>query len=314
MPISSKYKNENYLLIIVGPTAIGKTKLSVQIAKMLGTEIVSTDSRQFYKELNVGTAKPSQEELGTVKHHLINCLSIFNDYNVKLFERDALASISNIHRRSNFAIATGGSGLFVKTLCEGIDELPSISHDIRATIEMEYNSLGLVALVNELKLKDPQYYNIVDLENPRRVIRALEVIRSSNKTYTSFKTKRKRTTRPFTIIKIGLRINRDDLYRRINDRVDKMINDGLIDEAKKLYDNRHLNALQTVGYQELFPYFEGKYGAHEAIRLVKRNTRRYAKRQLTWFNKDRDITWFDMDKDDKIVISNILTHLNPLLD
>jgi len=272
---------------------VGKTALCIALAKKFGSEIVSTDARQFYREMNIGTAKPIAEELAQVPHHLINTLSVEQAYDVKQFETDALAAIDKIFEKTDIAFATGGSGLFVKTLCEGIDEMPSADPNIRQALEARLKSEGLEALTRQLKTLDPEYYQQVDLANPQRVLRALEVCLSTGKSYSSFrKNNHNKQQRPFSIIKIGLERERDELYNRINQRVDIMLKQGLFEEAKQLYPYRHLNALQTVGYREIFGYLENQYDWEEAVRLIKRNSRRYAKRQMTWFRKDEEMTWF----------------------
>lgn len=295
---SSKiYNKTSCLLVLVGPTAVGKTELAISLARWLDTEIVSTDSRQFYQEMNIGTAKPTENERKTVPHHLVNFLSIQTSYDVKSFEQDALEAIQNIFNRKTFALATGGSGLYVKVLCEGIDEMPQGSEDLKKNLAKRLEQEGLESLANELQAKDPVYYHSADIKNPRRVLRALEVIESSGKPYSSFRQQKKNQIRPFRTIKIGLQRERETLYKRIDQRVDQMLSAGLFEEAERLYPYRHLNALQTVGYQEIFSYLDGAYDRTEAIRLIKRNSRRFAKRQLTWFRKDEEIRWFDAGKE-----------------
>jgi len=287
--------------MVAGPTAVGKTALCLSLARHFGTEIVSADSRQFYREMNVGTAKPTPEELEQVRHHLINSLSIQQNYDVKQFETDALAALDQIFEKSSMALATGGSGLFVKTLCEGIDEMPSAHPSIRQSLKGQLKTKGLAALTHQLKVLDPDYYQKADLSNSQRILRALEVCLSTGLPYSSFRTttqkKKLPQKRPFSIIKIGLERERNELYERINQRVDEMLVNGLLEEAQSLYPFREQNALQTVGYQEIFGYLEQQYNWEEAIRLIKRNTRRYAKRQLTWFKKDEEMHWFRLDSD-----------------
>lgn len=291
-----------YLLLLIGPTAVGKTALAIELARWLDTEIVSADSRQFYREMEIGTAKPTPEERNTVPHHLVDFLSVEQPYDVKNFEQDALRVLADIFNRKPTAIATGGSGLYVKTLCEGIDTMPEVSDDIRKQLQERLEAEGLESLGEELKRKDPAYHAEADVRNPRRVLRALEVIASTGKPYSDFRQQHKAAARPFNIIKIGLYRERTLLYERIDRRVDQMLAAGLLEEAKRLYPFRHRNALQTVGYRELFPYLEGQYELEEAVRLIKRNTRRFAKRQLTWFRKDPEIHWFDAgEKDGKML-------------
>ena len=284
--------------MVAGPTAVGKTALCLLLARYFSTEIISADSRQFYREMNVGTAKPSPEELAQVPHHLVNFLSIQQNYDVKQFETDALAAVDTIFEKSPVAIAAGGSGLFIKTLCEGIDEMPSAHPEVRQNLEEKLKAEGLEALTGQLKTLDPTYYLQVDLANPQRILRALEVCIATGQPYSSFRKGKEKaaetSNRPFSIIKIGLERERDELYQRINLRVDEMLNNGLLEEARQLYPFRHLNALQTVGYQEIFGYLDQNYDWEEAVRLIKRNSRRYAKRQLTWFKKDEEMKWFNL--------------------
>ncbi|PSK99848.1 tRNA (adenosine(37)-N6)-dimethylallyltransferase MiaA [Cecembia rubra] len=292
-------KQNKYLIIVVGPTAVGKTSLCLKLAKNFQTEIISSDSRQFYKEMLIGTAKPSLEELALVKHHLIDHKSIFDNYDVKDFEKDALDALNEIFKRRNLAIMTGGSGLFVNIISYGMDEIPEIEPQIRAGVIKSYQEFGLEYLQNKLKAIDPTYYSEVDIMNPQRLMRAIEVSLGTGKPYSSFRQKKK-TDRPFHIIKIGLNRDRAELYERIDQRMDLMIDQGLFEEAEKLFPYRDLNALQTVGYSEIFGSLKGEYDKVEAIRLLKRNSRRYAKRQLTWFRNDPEITWFHPDQEQEI--------------
>lgn len=288
------------LIVVVGPTAVGKTKTCLTLAKHYNSAIVSADSRQFYREMNLGTAKPSPEELQSAQHYLVNQLSIHEPYTVKDFEADALQAIGHIHTSSDKAILAGGSGLFVKAVCEGLDEIPDIPTSYRSGLVREYEENGAGPLLQQLQLLDPAYFETVDRSNIQRIIRALEVIRYTEQPFSSFR-KNKKNPRPFHIIKIGLTLPREILYDRINTRMDAMIANGLFDEAEELYPFKSLNALQTVGYSEIFGYLDGKYDREEAERLLKRNSRRYAKRQHTWFNKDPEITWFAPDDIDSIV-------------
>ncbi|WKN43966.1 tRNA (adenosine(37)-N6)-dimethylallyltransferase MiaA [Tunicatimonas pelagia] len=299
------------LIMVVGPTAVGKTKVCIRLAQHYQTEIVSTDSRQFYREMTIGTAKPNPDELAQVPHHLVNSLPITQAYDVKQFEQDALSLTEQLFRKYSFVVATGGSGLYVKTLCEGIDAMPDISEESRNFWQEQYQTKGLNFLLEELRRIDPIYYEQIDQQNHRRVLRALEVYRSSGKPFSEFRNQRKPLQpRPFQIIKIGLTMNRDTLYQRINQRVDQMIEAGLEAEAKTLLPYQHLNALRTVGYQEWFPYFAGQYDRDEAIRLIKRNSRRYAKRQWTWFNQDPEIKWFDSDLLSGQLLSSLIKHID----
>jgi tRNA dimethylallyltransferase len=292
--------DKKFLLLVIGPTAVGKTDLCLKLAKKFKTEIVSCDSRQFYREMNLGTAKPSSEELQQVKHHLINSLSIEQDYDVRMFEKDALQILDGIFQKSNVAIMTGGSGLFADAITDGLDEIPDVDPDIRKEIIFEFEEKGLVWLQSELAKADPEYCDQVDRQNPQRLMRALEVYRGTGLKFSSFRVKKK-STRPFEILKIGLDRPRQELYYRINLRMDQMIEAGLFDEAETLFGKRNLNALQTVGYTEIFGFMEGKYDRGEAVRLLKRNSRRYAKRQMTWFRRDEKICWFHPDQGREII-------------
>lgn len=291
---------KKYLTCIVGPTAVGKTSTAIKVAQFLNTEIISADSRQFYKELEIGTAKPDALELSEAKHHLVNSLSIHDEYDVGQFESDALAIINQVHERNNSVVMVGGSGLFVDAVCNGLDEFPEIEEGLRDTLNDEFKQKGLQRLVDELEGKDPEYWSTVDRKNPQRIIRALEVIRSTGKKFSDFR-KRSKKERPFQVIKIGLTMEREQLYDRIDRRMDVMIEQGLFEEAKQFLPYKGLNALQTVGYQEIFPYLEGDYDYAEAVRLLKRNSRRYAKRQLTWFRKDESVEWFEPSNTEQIL-------------
>lgn len=292
--------NKKHLICIVGPTAVGKTTNAIKVAQIFKTEIVSADSRQFYRELEIGTAKPDEHELAQAKHHLVNSLSIHDEYDVGKFEREALSIISQIHKAHDVAIMVGGSGLFVDAVCNGLDEFPEVKTGLREELNAELKNKGLAPLVEELKISDPEYFQVVDIQNPQRVIRALEVIRSTGRKFSSFRRKT-RKERPFEVIKIGLTMDRDELYGRIDERMDLMLAHGLVEEAKEFLPFKQLNALQTVGYQEIFPYLEGEYGYEEAVRLLKRNSRRYAKRQLTWFRKDESVKWFEPNQSEEML-------------
>lgn len=283
--------NKKTVIVVAGPTAVGKTAMGINLARQLGTEIISADSRQFYKEMELGTAKPDAHELSQAKHHLVNSLSIHEDYTVADFERDALAILEKIFEQNDTAIVVGGSGLYVKALCDGMDEIPEVPAHIRDDLRGEIEQFGLEKLLEELAESDAVYYQQVDRQNPQRVLRALEVCRGTGKPYSAFRTGNK-VQRSFQSVKIGLHMERELLYARIDERMDRMIDSGLFDEAAQLFPYRHLNALQTVGYTEIFECMEGNYDKEEAIRLLKRNSRRYAKRQLTWFRKDPEFVWF----------------------
>jgi len=301
--------NKKYLIVVVGPTAVGKTALSIKLAQAFNTSILSADSRQFYRQMKIGTAKPDAQELSQATHYFVDSLDIDNDYNVGRYEKEALELLDKLYQTKDVAILVGGSGLYVKALCDGIDEMPKIDPAIRERLNKEKEESGLDYLVNKLVELDPEYASIVDRNNPQRVIRALEVIESSGNTYSFYRKSGKVAVRPFEIVKIGLELPRELLYDRINTRMDQMIAAGLFDEAESLYDKRALNALQTVGYSEVFSFLAGEYDREEAVRLLKRNSRRYAKRQLTWFKKDNAINWFQPDR-----IDNILLYLKGLLD
>jgi tRNA dimethylallyltransferase len=294
------FKRNKYLITVVGPTAVGKTSLCLKIAKKFDTEIISADSRQFYRETNLGTAKPSIQELEEVKHHYIGHKSVFDTYDVKAFERDTLALLEGFYKEKDLAILTGGSGLFIDAICNGMDEIPDVDTELRQKLIGSYQENGIVFLQKELQLYDPVYFSEVDLNNPQRLMRALEVCMGTGKPYSSFR-KKSKIQRPFQVIKIGLKREREELYGRIEQRMDAMIAQGLFEEAASLFEYRHLNALHTVGYTEIFGYLEGKYDKDEAIRLLKRNSRRYAKRQMTWFKRDADMTWFHPEQDSEII-------------
>lgn len=283
------------LIVIAGPTASGKTATGIELAKRLGTEIISADSRQFYREMSIGTAKPTNDELAQAKHHFINSHSITDKFNVGDFEQQGLALLHELLKTRDNVVMVGGSGLYIKAICEGFDQLPDIDPDIRERLNIELAINGIELLQERLKAVDPDYYNQVDIHNPQRVIRALEVFEGSGQPFSSFR-KANLKQRPFNIVKYGLLWPREELYNRINLRVDMMINDGLVDEVKSLLPYRHLNALNTVGYTEIFDYLDGKTGLPEAIAAIKQNTRRFAKRQMTWFNKDKEIKWLSPDE------------------
>ena len=284
----------------MGPTAVGKTDLCLNLAKKFKTEIVSCDSRQFYREMNLGTAKPTSEELKQVPHHFINSLSIEDEYDVKKFEQEALVLLESLFEQHQVVIMTGGSGLFADAIVNGLDEMPVVAPEIRAGIIQEYEQKGLAFLQKEIAINDPEYFEKVDQKNPQRLMRALEIWRGTGQKFSSFRVKSKKE-RPFEVIKIGLERDREELYSRIDLRMDQMITAGLFQEADALFEKRHLNALQTVGYSEIFGFLEGRYDKEEAIRVLKRNSRRYAKRQLTWFKKDESIKWFSPENKESIL-------------
>lgn len=284
--------NNKKLIVLTGPTAVGKTKEAINLAKALNTEIISADSRQFYKELNIGVATPTEEELSEVKHHFIGHISIHNNYNVGLFEKDALDRIELLFKTYDTIVLTGGSGMYIDVVCNGMDSLPDVDIEIRNELNRVFKEEGISVLQEELREKDIEYYNIVDKKNHIRIIRALEVIRQTGKTFSFYRTNKK-TQRDFQIFKFALQRERSELIERINKRVDLMMEDGLLDEAKTVYLYKHLSALNTVGYKELFKYFEGEISLENAIEDIKTNTRRYAKRQMTWFRKDKEYIWLD---------------------
>lgn len=279
------------LVIITGPTGIGKTAVAIQLAKYFDSEIISADSRQLFKELYIGTATPNPHELSEVKHHFIQSHSIADNYNASRYENEALQLINELFIKTNLLFLTGGSMLYINAVCNGIDEMPDADPEIRLYLKSKFENEGIESLRLQLKQLDPNYYQNVDLKNPNRIIHALEISLTTGKPYSSFRTNPKKI-RPFKIIKIGLDCDRQILHNRINTRVDKMIAEGLESEAKNLLAHRNLNALNTVGYRELFDYFDGKISLDTAIELIKRNSRRYARKQLIWFRNDPQIKWF----------------------
>ena len=294
------------LYVLVGPTAVGKTSEAISLAKCLNTEILSSDSRQFFEEMKIGVASPTEEELKSVKHHFIGHISVEDNYNVGLYEKDALEKIDNLFETYDTLVLTGGSGMYVDVVCNGIDNLPDVRKEIREELNDIFTSKGIIPLQEELREKDPEYYNKVDTQNHIRLIRALEVIRGTSKPFSSFLTKKK-TERDFEIIKFCLYMDREKLIERIHKRVDIMIEEGLEDEARRLYQFKDLPALNTVGYKEIFRYFDNEITLQQAIEDIKTNTRRYAKRQMTWFRKDEDIIWVEANNNInwKCLIENI---------
>ena len=284
------------LIVIVGPTAVGKTAAAISVAEKLGTEIISADSRQIFKELNIGTAKPSPEELSRVVHHFIGNKSIHEDYDAGQYGRDALELIHSLFKKYDWLVMVGGSGLYIKAALEGFDDMPDVAEGVRIDILKDYTAKGLPWLQQQVEEADPEFYESVDKQNPQRLMRALELLRSTDKSMSDLRVKKK-IEHPFDIIKIGLNVSREALYQRIDTRMDDMINAGLFDEAKQFHPLKDLNALQTVGYREIFDFLEGQYEYEEAVRLLKRNSRRYAKRQLTWFQRDEEISWFESEKE-----------------
>jgi tRNA dimethylallyltransferase len=304
---------DNYLISIVGPTGIGKTNLSLKLAYYFNSEIISSDSRQFYKEIPIGTAAPTLVELKSAKHHFIHHVSIKDNYNVGAFQKDANIQIEKSLSSNPVVIMVGGSGLYVDAVINGIDEFPKIDPEIRHLLNSQLETTGIDKLQIELKKLDPKIYNSIDLKNPQRVIRALEICIGTNKPYSSF-LKRKKYKTNFKTISIGLKAERQLIYDRINDRVDKMIENGLLDEARSVFKYRDLNSLNTVGYKELFNYFDGKWTLEYAVSEIKKNSRRYAKRQITWFNKDKKTKWFEHDTSFKDITSYLDEELKKPID
>ena len=290
---------KKHLIVIAGPTGIGKTDLSIRLAKQYQAEIISCDSRQFYREMNIGTAVPNKTDLTEVKHHFIQNLSIENPYTVGDFEKDALTKIDELHQKNDVVIMVGGSGLYIDAVCKGLDDFPKIPTDIRARLNQRLVHEGIESLEQELNKLDPDYHKIVDKSNPHRIIRALEVCLVSGKAFSSFRKKQEKT-RAFNTIKIILNRDRETLYGRINLRVNQMMKEGLLEEVKNLLPFREFNALQTVGYKELFAYFDGECNLETAIEEIKKNTRRYAKRQMTWFRRDPETLFFNPEEDKNI--------------
>jgi tRNA dimethylallyltransferase len=298
------------VISIVGPTASGKTALSIKLAQALNAEIISADSRQFYKEMNIGTAVPSKEELASATHHFIQHKSIFDDYNVGDFEQDFLQKAKILFQKNDTVILVGGSGLYVKAACSGLDKLPERNDEIRAKLEAELNNEGIKSLQKQLQNLDPDYYQIADIQNPHRLIRGIEILLQSEGKKMSELYAQSKSERNFECISIGLNTTRALLYERINKRVDIMLAEGLLDEVKALLPNKDLNALNTVGYKELFRYFEAENSLDFAIEEIKKNTRRFAKRQITWFKKVENIKWFDIHYDFDEVVKYIQEKMN----
>jgi tRNA dimethylallyltransferase len=296
-------KTTKYLIIVTGPTAVGKTSMAVELAKHFNTEVISADSRQFFRELSIGTAKPSEEERSGITHHFIDSHSIKEDYNVGKFENEAITLIEKLFSTKDVLIVAGGSGLYIDAICKGFDNLPEADPEIREKLKSILHKKGIAGLQELLKELDPDHYKTADLNNPQRLSRALEVCLSTRRPYSSMR-KGKAKDRNFSTIKIGLNTSRDKLYERINERVDSMMENGLLEEVKSVKQYRAHNALQTVGYKELFEYLDGDISLERAIELIKQHTRNFAKRQLTWFNRDEEIEWFE-PSDKKSIIAHI---------
>jgi tRNA dimethylallyltransferase len=293
-----------YLITIIGPTAIGKTALAIEVAKYFKCDIISADSRQFFKEMSIGTAVPSNEEQEAAKHHFIQDKSIFNDYTVGDFERDAIAKLDELYITNDFAVMVGGSGLYIDAVLKGFDDFPDIDPSVREAIISDYEKYGLEYLQRELERLDPVHYQKVAKENPQRLMRALEICRGTGKAYSSF-LNLKKNTRNFIPVVIGLESDREVMYSRINQRVDLMVEAGLVNEVHTLYPSKKLNALQTVGYRELFSYFDGDFTLDFALEEIKKNTRRFAKRQMTWFKRTEGVQWFDFTTSAEDIINYI---------
>lgn len=288
------------LIVLIGPTGIGKTDLSLTLAEFYHTEIISADSRQLYADLKIGTAAPTQEQLSRVRHHFVGTLQLTDYYSAACYEIEVMKRLEGLFKSNRVVILTGGSMMYIDAVCNGIDDIPTVDEETRKIMMERYEENGLDNLCAELKLLDPEYYHIVDLKNPKRVIHALEICYMTGKTYSSFRTNKKKN-RPFNIIKIGLRREREELYERINLRVDQMMQAGLLEEAKSVYPYRHLNALNTVGYKELFKYLDGTWDLSFAIEKIKQNSRIYSRKQMTWFKRDKEVTWFHPDQQQEIL-------------
>ena len=288
------------LIVLIGPTGIGKTDLSLNIAEHYNTEIISADSRQLYADLKIGTAAPTPEQLARVKHHFVGTLQLTDYYSAAQYEAEVMKKLDELFKQHSEIVLTGGSMMYVDAVCKGIDDIPTVDEETRKTLMQHYENVGLERLCAELKILDPEYYDIVDKKNPKRVIHALEICYMTGQTYTSFRTSQTKE-RPFNIIKVGLRREREELYARINKRVDIMMEDGLLEEAKSVYQYKNLNSLNTVGYKEMFKYLDGEWELPFAIEKIKQNSRIYSRKQVTWFKRDTDITWFHPDDTDNIM-------------
>lgn len=292
--------NKKTLIVLIGPTGVGKTDLSIKIAEKYGSPIISADSRQLYSDLKIGTAAPTEEYLKRVKHYFVGTLKLTDYYSAAQYESEVISLLEELFKSNNTILLTGGSMMYIDAICKGIDDIPTVDSETRQMMMEKYEKEGLDRLCAELKLLDPEYYSTVDLKNPKRVIHALEICYMTGKTYTSFRTGNKKQ-RPFDIIKIGLCRDREELYERINKRVDIMIKEGIVDEVKSVYEYRNLNSLNTVGYKEIIQYLEGNCTLEFAIEKIKQNSRIYSRKQMTWFKRDNDITWFHPDKEEEIM-------------
>lgn len=283
------------VIVLLGPTGVGKTALSIDLATYYNSPIISADSRQFFKGLTIGTAAPTADQLARVPHHLVGMLEVEDYYSASEFERDALSIIADLHRTHDVVVVSGGSMMYIDALCNGIDDVPTIDDELRKEVYAQYEREGLEAIQAQLKMLDPVFYDQVDLKNYKRVIHALEVCLMTGKPYSSFRTNTKKY-RPFNIVKVGLMREREELYSRINQRVDEMMEQGLLDEAKLFFDRRHLNSLNTVGYKEMFKYLEGEWTFDFAVEKIKQNTRIYSRKQMTWFKRDKEINWINLSE------------------
>ena len=290
----------NNLVVLLGPTGVGKTELGLRLAEHFGSPIISSDSRQVYKELPIGTAAPTNKQMARVKHYMVGMLSISDYYSASAFELDVISLLENLFKQQNIVLMTGGSMMYIDAVCDGIDDIPTVRPEIREELYRQYQEEGLAPIVEELRRADPKHYGEVDRNNYKRVIHAVEICRQTGRPYSSFRTNRKKE-RPFNIIKVGLFREREDLYNRINLRVNQMMDDGLLAEAQAVYPYRHLNALNTVGYKELFKYLDGEWNLDFAVEKIKRNTRVYARKQMTWFKRDNRIHWFHPEDEDEIM-------------
>ncbi len=296
------------LIVLIGPTGVGKTELSLSLAERFHTSIVSADSRQLYADLPIGTAAPTPAQQARVSHHFVGTLQLTDYYSAAQYETDVLKKLDELFQETDVVVLTGGSMMYVDAVCKGIDDIPTVDAETRELMLRRYEEEGLDALCAELKLLDPEYYRMVDLKNPKRVIHALEICYMTGKTYTSFRT-RSCKERPFRIIKIGLTRDREELYARINQRVDEMMKEGLLEEARRVYPFKHLNSLNTVGYKELFQYMDGAWTLDFAIEKIKQNSRIYSRKQMTWFKRDTEILWFHPDRQEEIMnnLNNLIT-------
>ena len=288
------------LIVLVGPTGVGKTELSLRMAERFGTSIISSDSRQLYADLKIGTAAPTPEQLARVPHHFVGTLHLTDYYSAAQYETDVLELLDRLFLEKDTVVMTGGSMMYVDAVCKGIDDIPAVDAETRRFLSERYENEGLERLTAELRLLDPEYYHKADLKNPKRIIHALEICYMTGRTYTSFRTQKKKE-RPFRIIKTGLTRSREELYERINRRVDRMMEEGLLEEAKAVYPYRHLNALNTVGYKEMFNYLDGKWELPFAIDKIKQNSRIYSRKQMTWFRRDEEIQWFHPRQEEDIL-------------